>query len=181
MIVNFRSKITQKVLSYFLLNSEEEMYVNEMTKKFGVNRGNLVKKLAEWEKEGLLVKTKRGNLSLYKVNRRYYLLKEMQQIVQKSFGLEKQLAQILQKIKGLKTALIFGSYAKNNLEPESDIDLLLIGSHKALNVQREIIKLEKEFSREINIIDMTETEFKSKKNKDEFLKNILNGKYIQIV
>jgi len=67
------------------------------------------------------------------------------------------------------------------LEPESDIDLLLVGSHSALKVQKEIIKLQKEFDREINIIDMTETEFNKKKQKDEFLKNIFNDKYIQII
>jgi len=47
-MINFRSKnFLQKVLSYFLLNSEEEMYVNEMARKFAVDRGNLVRKLTE--------------------------------------------------------------------------------------------------------------------------------------
>ena len=180
-MINFRSKITQKVLSYFLLNPEEEMYVNEIVRRFRVDRGNLVRKLSEWEKEGILIKTKRGNLSLYKVNERYPLLEEMKKIVQKKFGLEGQLRKSLKKVKGLKMAQIFGSYAKDKLEPESDIDLLLVGSHSALKVQKEIIKLQKEFDREINIIDMTETEFNKKKQKDEFLKNIFNDKYIQII
>ena len=79
-MINFRSKITQKVLSYFLLNPEEEMYMNEMVRKFAVDRGNLVRKLSEWEKEGLLTKTKRGNLSLYTINKRYSLLEEMKKI-----------------------------------------------------------------------------------------------------
>jgi len=103
-MINFRSKITQKVLSYFLLNPEEEMYVNEIVRRFRVDRGNLVRKLSEWEKEGILIKTKRGNLSLYKVNERYPLLEEMKKIVQKKFGLEGQLRKSLKKVKGLKMA-----------------------------------------------------------------------------
>ena len=180
-MINFRSKITQKVLSYFLLNPEEEMYMNEMVRKFAVDRGNLVRKLSEWEKEGLLTKTKRGNLSLYTINKRYSLLEEMKKIAQKKFRLEEQLRNSLKKVKDLKMAFIFGSYAKDKLEPESDIDLLMIGSHSALKAQKEIIKLQKEFDREINIIDMTETEFEERRQRDEFLKDIFKNKYIQII
>jgi len=180
-MINFRSKIAQKVLSYFLLNSEEEMYVNEMARKFAVNRGNLVRKLAEWEREGIVTKTERGNLSLYKINKKYSLLEEMKKIAQKKFGLEEQLKKVLKGVKGLKMAFIFGSYAENKLETESDIDLLLIGSHNALKVQKGIIKLQEEFDREINIVDMTEVEFKEKKQKSELVKNIFNNKYIQII
>lgn len=180
-MINFGSKITQKVLGYFLLNPEEEMYMNEIARKFAVDRGNLVRKLSEWEKEGILTKTKHGNLSLYKINERYPLLEEMKKIAQKTFGLEEQLRKSLKKIKGLKIAFIFGSYAKDKLESESDIDLLLVGSHSALKAQKEIIKLQKGFDREINIIDMTETEFKEKRQKDEFLKDIFNDKYIQLI
>lgn len=46
-MLNFRSKITQKVLAYFLLNPQIELYLNEIAAKFDVDRGNLVKKLAE--------------------------------------------------------------------------------------------------------------------------------------
>jgi len=104
-MITFRSKIAQKVLGYFLLNSEAEMYVNEMAKKFAVNRGNLVRKLAEWEKAGILAKRQQGNLSLYRINKHYSLLEEMRRIAQKSFGLEGQLKKHLKKIKGLKKLL----------------------------------------------------------------------------
>lgn len=180
-MINFNSKITQEVLSYFLLNSDEELYLNEIARKFLVDKRNLARKLAEWEKEGILIKKEYGNLSLYKINKQYYLLEETKKIAQKSFGLEEKLKKILMKIKGLKQAFIFGSYASNNLESESDIDLLLVGSHKSFDVQREIIKLEKEIDREINIIDMTESELLEKKKNDEFVNNIFSNKYIQII
>ncbi|MEW5907867.1 MAG: nucleotidyltransferase domain-containing protein [Patescibacteria group bacterium] len=179
-MINFKSKITQKVLSYFFLNPEAEMYLNEMAEKFDVNRGNLTRKLAEWEKEGILIKNKKGNLSLYRINKKYPLLKEIKKIIQKTFGLENKLKQVLEKINGLKMAVIFGSYAQNKLSSESDVDLLLIGSHNFLKTQREIIKLQKQVDREINIIDMTESEFKKKRN-SELLKNIFKNKHIRLI
>lgn len=179
-MINFKSIIAREVLGYFLLNPHEEMYLNEMARKFKVNRGNLTRKLAEWQKEGILIKDSKGNMSLYKINSSYPLLTEITSIFNKSIGLEKLLKEILQKIKGIKMAIIFGSYAKNQLSAESDIDLLLVGSHSALAVQEKISKLELSLGREINTIDMTEREYQQKQE-DDFLKNILNNKYIELI
>ena len=180
-MINFKSKIEQVVLGYLLLNPEEELYVNEMSNRFNVNRGNLTKKLSEWEKEGIVIKTNRGNLSLYRINSNYYLLPELKKIAQKSFGIEKKLKNALSETKGLKSAFIFGSYAKDAMEAESDIDLFLVGSHKAIEVEEKIIDIEKEAGREINIVDMTEKEFNEKKKTNDFLKNVLSNKIIQII
>ena len=181
-MISFKSKIAQTVLSYFLLNQERELYVNEMAKKFKVDRGNLVKKLAEWAREGILIKSQRGNLSIYRINGNYPFLSELRSIAQKSFGIEELLRTALKKIKGIKSAIIFGSYAKNKLSAESDIDLFLIGSHNSLEALKVIVKLQKQFDREINIVDMTEREFnKRKKNKDEFISHIFADKTIKII
>lgn len=179
-MINFNSKITQKVLGYFFLNPHSEMYLNEMARKFNVNRGNLSRKLTEWANEGVLIKNEKGNLSLYQINKKYPLLSEMKKIVQKSFGLEKEIRRALCKIKGLKQAYIFGSYANNKLGVESDIDLLLIGSYNFMEAQKKIVELQNRFDREINSIEMTEKEFKSKKD-EEIIKNIFKNKHIQII
>jgi len=179
-MINFNSKIARKVLSYFLLNPQSEMYLNEIARKFKVNRGNLSRKLTEWVKEGILIKNTKGNLSLYQVNKKYPFLREMKRIVQKSFGLEKELKQALSKVKGIKKAYIFGSYANNRLSAESDIDLFLIGSYDFLKAQEKIVELQSRFDREINTIDMTAKEFKEKKD-EELIKDIFKNKYIQII
>lgn len=179
-MINFKSKITQAVLGYFFINPRAEMYLNEMARKFKVDRGNLARKLAELETEGILLKNKKGNLSLYTINRQYPFLPELRKIFIKSFGLEPELKKALKRVKGLKTAIIFGSYARDKLSAESDIDLLLVGSHKFLDAQNEIIKLQSKIDREINIIDMTEAEFRRKKDED-FLKNALSGKIIKLI
>jgi predicted nucleotidyltransferase len=179
-MINFNSKIAQKVLAYFLLNPQAEMYLNEMANKFKVDRGNLTKKLAEWEKKGILFKDKIGNLSVYRINKKYPLLTEMKKIAQKSFGLENEIKKVLKKIKGLKIVVIFGSYVQDKLSTESDIDLLLVGSHNFLKTQEEIVKLQRQFDREINVIDMTEKEFEKKKN-SELLQNVFKNKHIRLI
>jgi predicted nucleotidyltransferase len=179
-MISFSSKITQKVLSYFLLNPDAELYLNEMARKFCVDRPNLSRKLAEWEGEGVLSKRQLGNLSLYKINRKYPLLSELKSTVKKSFGLEMELKKMLEKIKGIKEAVIFGSYAQDKMEMESDIDILLVGSHNFFETQKVIVSLQKKLDREINVIDMTEKEF-VKAKKQELVKNIFSNKYIKII
>lgn len=181
-MINFKSKISQKVLEYFFVNAQAEMYLNEMARKFDIDRGNLVKKLVEWEKEGLMLKNKKGNLSLYKINRNYPFLPEIKRIFKKSFGLENALKEKLERLKGIKQAIIFGSYAKDKLSAESDIDLLLIGNHSALEAQKIVLPLQKQLQRELNIVDLTEKEFAQRKKKnDEFIKSIFSGKIIKII
>lgn len=179
---NFRSKITKKILPYLLLNPEAELYLNEMVVKFGVDRGNLVKKLEEWRSEGILQKKKRGNLSLYRVNKTHPLYKELRVIIEKEFGLEEVLRRELKQISGVKQAYIFGSYASGKLRPESDVDVLVVGSHRAMDVQRRLARLQKKFDREINVVDMTEQEFKKKQTtKDPLVIRVLNGLNIKLI
>lgn len=180
-MLEYRSKITQKVLGYYFLNPEKAHYINELADLLGVDPGNLFRKLKELEQEGVLVSETRGNQKYFSLNKKYPLLHEVEKIYNAKYGVASLLKKKIDKLKGLKSALIFGSYAKNSFQQESDIDLLLVGSHSSLEAKRLILSLEKDLGREINIVDMTEKEFQSrKKRKDEFIKNIFSGKTIKI-
>lgn len=181
-MINFRSKITKRVLSYLLLNQDAELYLNEMAVKFDVDPGNLARKLNEWEREGIVQKRKRGNLSLYRANIKHPLYKELRAITEKQFGLEDALRSTLKQVIGAKQAYVFGSYAKSAMNAESDVDVLAIGSHKAVDIQRLIVQLQKRFDREINVVDMTEKEFiKRKKSRDPFIKSVFESKVIKLL
>jgi len=67
-MISLKSEITQKVLNYFFLNPQENLYVNELARKLSLDKRNLVKKIRELEKEGLLISQQRGNLKLYSIN-----------------------------------------------------------------------------------------------------------------
>ena len=49
-MVSLRSKITQKVLDFFLLQQGTESYVSELARTIQVENGNLTRKLIELEK-----------------------------------------------------------------------------------------------------------------------------------
>lgn len=181
-MLNLKSKIAEKVLGYYFLNSSAKKYVNELAKTLNVDPGNLDRKLKELEHEGVLSSEFSGKQRYYSLNNRYPLLKELKKIYLAKFGLKGLLRERLKKIFGLKEAYIFGSYAKEKIAPESDIDILLIGGHSVLEAQKAVLPLQKQFQREFNIVDLTEKEVaERKKNRDEFIVNIFKGKIIKVL
>ncbi len=180
-MISFKSKITQKILGYFFLNPDEQHYINELAKILQLDPKNLYRKLEDLEKEGILKSEFRGKERFFFLAKDFSLLEHYRQIFMKTFGLENKLKEIMTKMPGIKKAYLFGSYAKNKMDSSSDIDLLVVGAHSVLAVQKEICKLQKELRREINVVNMSLAEFAAKKKSDQFIKNVFKDKVIELL
>ncbi len=185
-MISFESKITQKLFTFFFVNQEKEVYMNELARILNVDPGNLDRKLKELEKEGIFKSEFRGKQKYYFLNRDFPLLHEYKQIFNKTIGLEHQLKKPLSKIKEISHAYIYGSYAKDKLDTHSDIDLMIIvklDTENILGVLSESLdRIEKATQREINYILYSEKEFKEKlKSKNPFLEEVFSDKYIALI
>ena len=180
-MISLKSKITQAALGYYMFHEQAELYVNEMARLLSLNQGNLDRKLKELEKEGLLKSEIRGRERYYSLNPTFPLLQEYKKIILKTVGFEQNLKHLLQDVKGLTHAYLFGSYAQNKMDLSSDIDLLVIGNHSSIDLQKKIAEIQKSMSREINIVNMSPREYEEKQKKDPFLKSILRKKKIQLI
>jgi predicted nucleotidyltransferase len=180
-MISLRSEITKKILNYFFINPHESLYVNELSRKLALDKRNLVKKLRELERTGILKNQVRGNLKFYSINKSYPFYKEYKNLVLKTIGLEDKLRTLINEVPGIKEIFIYGSYAKNKLDTHSDIDLLIIGKHSIITLQKKLNRLQKEIDREINSISMEETEFEARvKSKDPFILEVLKDKNIRL-
>lgn len=180
-MISLRSKVTQKVLTFVFIHNDEEFYARELARRLNLPHSNLINKLHELEKLGLLTSRYGGQEKYYKLNKRFLLLKEYKAIVQKTFGFEEKLKEALTKTKGIEKAILFGSYVTKKMDQYSDVDLIVIGTHSTINLQKNISKLQKEFDREINAISMSNVEFKQKRTKDPFLKRIFDSPVIEVI
>jgi len=180
-MLSLRSKISQKVLNYFMLQQGAERYVSDLARTIQVENGNLTRKLIELEKEGILKSHWQGNQRYYSLNNHFSLLKEYKSIVLKTLGLEQILKDSLSKISGIKKAIIFGSYAQDKMDSHSDIDLLVVGNHSTVGLQKAIADVQKTIQREINAVSMSLQEYAKKKGSDPFLKSIETKKSIKII
>lgn len=180
-MISLRSKVAVKLLDYYFLNPEAQAYINELARILGLDPKNTETKLKELEKEGLFKSEFRGKQRYFFLAKDNPVLEHYRQIFLKTHGIEKRLKDMISNIKGLKEAYIFGSYATNSMDSSSDIDILAVGSHSVLELQRIIAKLQKDTGRELNVTNLSLKEFKAKKkNKDPFLNNVFKTKTIRL-
>lgn len=95
-------------------------------------------------------------------------------------NLEERLTEFLRKIKprfGIKRALVFGSFAKRELNEGSDIDVIIIGSFRGKMHER-ILDVLLETDLPIEPLCYTESEFqKMLENKDPLIMEALEKGY----
>ncbi|MFH0887462.1 MAG: nucleotidyltransferase domain-containing protein [bacterium] len=181
-MISFNSKIAIKLLDYYFLNPGIRRYINELARLLEVDPKNLDRKLKELEATGLLQSETRGKERYFFLNRKFPLLKQYRQIFLKTHGLDKKIKEILSSIAGVAEAYIYGSYASSKMDSSSDLDLLVVGSHSPLELQRPIAALQKAIGREINVLNLSQKELSAKRRaKDSFISNIFKGKVIRLI
>ena len=181
-MISLRSKVTIKLLDYYFLNPEAQVYINELARILDLDPKNTETKLKELEKEGLFKSEFRGKQRYFFLAKDNPVLEHYRQIFLRTYGIEKRLKGMMGNIKGLKEAYLFGSYASNKMDSSSDIDLLAIGTHSVLELQRVIAKLQKDTGREFNVINLSEKEFeKKKKDNDPFITSVFKAKIIRLI
>ena len=181
-MISLRSKVTIKLLDYYFLNPEAQVYINELARILGLDPKNTETKLKELEKEGLFKSEFRGKQRYFFLAKDNPILEHYRQIFLRTYGIEKRLKDMIGNIKGLKEVYLFGSYASSKMDSSSDIDLLAIGKHSILELQRIIVKLQKDTGREFNVINLSPKEFEEKKkDKNSFINNVLKTKTIRLV
>jgi len=173
-MINLNNKKIQAILAYFFLNNRRSLYLKELSESFNIDKGNLSRYLASLVSEGVLKSEDKGKQKYFSLNREYKFLSELKKMMSADTMPELLLKKSFAKINGLDSAYIFGSYADGKFSDDSDIDVLLIGSHDHISIRREIGVLQKRLGREINAIDYTKEEYNKKvKEKGGFLARVV--------
>lgn len=179
-MISLKSKTVQEIMRYFLVNREAKTYVRDLSRILSEDASNLSKKLRVLEKEGLLM-SESNFTKKYFLNKNYTFLPEIERLFWASYGVPVVLGEALKKVGGLSRAYIYGSYAKGGFGEGSDIDLMLVGSHSAIEAKKIIIPFQKSLGREFNIVDITEEELKKRiREKDPFYTSVMGGKLIKL-
>jgi predicted nucleotidyltransferase/predicted transcriptional regulator with HTH domain len=177
-----RSELRRKLLAYFYMNRSARVYVRQLAAALDVDSTNLSRELARLHREGLLRSETEGRQLYYSINRRYPQLKAVFSLVQATVGLVPTLASALHRVHGIDKAWLYGSFAKNESDGASDIDLLIVGQPEAGKLAAEISRLEKILNREVNYTVLKLQELKRKvAAHDPFLTDVWEGKRIELI
>jgi len=176
------SKTKRAILKQFFSNLDERYYIRQLAVILNTSVGTVHRELARFEKNGILESKSLGNLRFFYINRKNPLFTELKQIIFKTEGIKGRMGMELNRIKGIKTAFIYGSFAKGEEKGNSDIDLFLVGNINEDELIQKISGLESELNREINHTIYTKEEFKKEiENKNSFILEVLKEPKIFLV
>ena len=181
-MLDLRSKARQRLLAYYFTNPTARRHLRDLAARLRIDPSNLSKELGRLEREGLFRSEVSGRQKYFQLNREYPLFAEVRGIVEKTVGAVPLIAQSLKKIEGIEEAFLYGSFAANQQDAASDIDVLVIGRPKGDALAEAIEKLERQLGREINYTVMGRKEFEARrKRKDAFLENVWQNKRVALV
>ncbi len=177
----FSSRARVDVLKLFLLNPDNSYYQRQISTITRKSIRGVQRELENLQKLSLIEKSIEGNRIYYKANRKCPIFEELKRIFFKSAGIAEVLKSSL-KGKRIKSAFIYGSYAKGQESLLSDIDLMVIGDISSKELSGILSDPKKELMREINYAVFPTREFINKaKKKEHFLNSVLNDKKIFII
>lgn len=170
-----KSKIRQRIILLFIYNQNKEFYLSEIAKRVKTSAGTAQRELNRLLRNDLIIFKKKANLNLYALNKNYSLLKEIESIVKKTFGIEIELKKGLSGVKNISFAFLFGSYVKDGFKSDSDIDLFIIGEVDEEQAFDVVQKVEENIGREINYHIINRKEFLQKKRTNYFYEEIVEN------
>ena len=181
-MIDLRSKARQRLLAYYFANPMARLHLRDLAKRLNIDPSNLSKELGRLEREGLFRSDVSGRQKYFQLNREYPLFAEVRGMVSKTIGASSLITQSLKKIKGIEEAYLYGSFASNQQDAASDIDVLVIGTPRDEVLAEEMRKIERQLGREVSYTVLTRREFDSRRTrKDAFLENVWHNKRVPLI
>lgn len=178
----FTSDTRIAVLSHFFMNPGQSFYIRQLEKLLNKKVGQLRPELSKLEKIGLLKSSMTGNQRMYELNNKFQLFEEMKNIFLKTVGVGDLIREKLAGIKNIELAFIYGSFAKGDTRPDSDMDIMIVGNASDMKISGKISEIEKRIKREINYSLYTKTEIKNRRNKkDNFIATVFGGPRVVLI
>lgn len=170
------SRTRINILKLFVLNPRQDYYVREISRLTKEPFEPARRELIQLEEVGLLKSRVSGKQKYYSLNTNHPLFPEFKSIILKTVGIGDVLRFKIGRKGDIVIAFIYGSYARNNEDLDSDIDLFVIGDISSMDLQEALSGIEAETKREINHTIYSVGELKARyKIKNNFVMGVFRG------
>ncbi|MGH2637722.1 MAG: nucleotidyltransferase domain-containing protein [Rhabdochlamydiaceae bacterium] len=178
----FGSKTRVTLLAWLTMNESKSFHVLQLSRRLSIPHSMLIKEIKTLEMLDIVKTEKIGKLKFVKINTALPYLGALKEIMIKTAGLKDLIYKKVSELGSIKYCLIFGSIANGKETSESDIDLLVIGKIKTLDLAKPLRALENELGREINYVVWNEEQLGKRANsKSAFLSDIISKQVIMVV
>lgn len=179
---SLRSELRRKLLTFFYVNRSARVYVRQLAQALEADSTNLSRELKRLARDGLLRSELEGRQLYYSLNRANPSLKALFQLLHGTLGVEPSLKTALAKVPGIRSAWLYGSFAKGEADAASDVDVLIVGEPDQARLAAEMRTAENLLRREINYTVVSPRELARRlKSEDPFLADVWHGKRIELI
>ncbi len=184
----FGSRTRVKLLSLFLRQPEEPIFVREITRRVGTQINAVRRELSNLLKLGLIIETVEAEgdgtkakarqpglkKKYYKVNPEFRLLKELTTLLLRAQALyEGRLDHEIPKLGDVRYLAFLGVF----LGEKAPVDVFIVGTVNETQLKKLITEAENSLGYEINFTVMSLEDFRYRKDMtDKFLYSILEGR-----
>ncbi len=167
----FTSNTRIKLLTIFLMNSGEEFFIRELTRKLNEQINSVRRELDNLKKMGLLKAKTKNRKKYYHVNTDFIFFEELKSIIFKAVSTTNELAQDISKMGEVKLLILSGQFLD---EETKTVDMLIVG-----DVDKEklghYLNNELKTKRPVKFAALTEADYKYRLTcKDKFITEIIS-------
>jgi uncharacterized protein len=174
------NNIDLRILNLFTKSYNIEYYIREIERALEVSSRTSLVTLAKLEKIGILKSQTRGKIKLYSINKSklsksFFVLTENYKKIQ-FINKYPVISEIIEKTDEFTNGivLIFGSYAKELQNNNSDLDLFIVGKYNTEKIK----EIGKKYQIEINVKSYPKKIFYKELHSDILLKEIMKNHII---
>ncbi len=169
-------------LALLLLHPEASFHVREMARVTGKAPGTMLRELNALADAGVLTKRAVGNQVHFQADPQCPIYEDLRNILKRTAGVADVLRESLEPLASrIEVAFVYGSVARGDEGPGSDIDLMIVGEAGFADVVGALAQAHAVLRREINPTVYPAAEFRLKSRDEPFLARVLADKKIFVI
>lgn len=166
----FTSNTRIKLLTVFLMNSDGEFFIRELTRMLDEQINSVRRELDNLKKMGLLKAKTKNRKKYYTINEEFPILEELKSIISKATSGVGHIADEIKKLGDAKIILFTGQFINR---PTETVDILIVGE---VDKDKLSVYLNNDIRtpRAVNFTVMSEEDYQYRKNcHDRFLTDLI--------
>jgi predicted nucleotidyltransferase len=171
------------VLTLLLMDPDKRWHLREVVRRADCAVGTVRRELKGLVDCGIAVESRDGNRTYYQANSQCPVYPELAGLIRKTSGLADVLRAALAGLgEHIKVAFVYGSEARHDAGPSSDVDLMVIGEIGFADVVSALAQAQDALGREINPTVYSPEEFARKASSDHhFVRSVLKDRKIFLI
>jgi predicted nucleotidyltransferase len=175
------SLVRRRILGLFFVHPGKRAHVRQVARELGTVASVVGRELRKLEEAGVLKSEAVGRARVYRLNEESGIARDARALFQKTEGIEALLRQALVGVPGIERALLFGSYADRTERPDSDLDVLVVGTPSQSALSEALMPLEDLLGRSIHTTSMSAEEFDRRRQRPGFLSSVMDRPRIDLL